>query len=55
MMASRNATEACDVENKSRSHLNPNPGGLVANMTPKTQNYDEFVIHQKELKKFIIL
>ncbi len=36
--------------------LNPNPGGLVANMTSKTQNCcDKFIIHQKSFEKFIIL
>jgi hypothetical protein len=29
----------------------PNPGGLVANMTTKTQNcYDKFIIHIKIVK-----
>ncbi len=32
--------------------LNPNPGGLVANMTSKTQNCcDKFIIYKKKLKK----
>jgi hypothetical protein len=36
--------------------FNPNPGGLVANMTCKTQNcYDKFTIHKKNWKKFVIL
>ncbi len=33
--------------------FNPNPGGLVANKTSKTQNCcDKFIIHQKSLKNF---
>jgi hypothetical protein len=36
--------------------LNPNPGGLVAKVTSKTQNCcDKFIIHKKNLKKFLIL
>jgi hypothetical protein len=38
-----------------KKFVNPNPGGLVANMTYKTQNCcDKFIIHKK-LKKFAIL
>jgi hypothetical protein len=36
------------------SQVNPNPGGMVANMTSKTQNCcDKFIIHKK-LKKVVI-
>jgi hypothetical protein len=37
--------------------LNPNPGGLVANMTSKTQNCcDKFIIYFKKTEKaFVIL
>jgi hypothetical protein len=32
-------------------YINPNPCGLVANMTSKTQNcYDKFIIHKKIVK-----
>jgi len=36
--------------------FNPNPGGLVANMTSKAQNCcDKFIIHKKNCTKFVIL
>ncbi len=35
--------------------INPNPGGLVANVTSKTKNCcDKFIIHKK-VNKFVIL
>jgi hypothetical protein len=38
--------------NASSRWLNPNPGGLVANMTSKTQNCcDKFIIHQTKILK----
>ncbi len=36
----------------SQSYINPNPGGLVANMTSKTQNYcAKYIIHTKKIDK----
>jgi hypothetical protein len=48
--------KAAPTHSEEASTINPNPGGLVANMTSKTQKcYDKFIIHQKNFKKFVIL
>jgi hypothetical protein len=40
----------------SNSLYKPNPGGLVENVTSKTQYcFDKFIIHLKHSEKFVIL